>query len=58
MACVQVKSVFLIKNLCNFGVVLQYCIDSISVLVSLLLILVFDVISADLANNWLIRNRK
>ena len=55
--CTSEKRIFN-KNLCNFGVVLQYCIDSISVLVSLLLILVSNVISADLANNWLIRNRK
>ena len=58
MACVQVKSVFLIKNLCNFGVVLQYCIDSISVLVSLLPLPFFDVISANFANKRFIQSRK
>ena len=54
--CTSEKRV-LIKNLCNFGVALQYCIDSISVLVSLLPLLFFDVISANFANKRFIQSR-
>ena len=56
--CTSEKRVFNKKNLCNFGVVLQYCIDSISVLVSLLPLSFFDVISANFANKRFIQSRK
>lgn len=55
--CTSEKRVFN-KNLCNFGVALQYCIDSISVLVSLLPVPFFDVISANFANKRFIQSRK
>ena len=55
--CTSEKRVFNKKNLCNFGVAFQYCIDSISVLVSLLPVPFFDVISANFANKRFIQSR-